>query len=271
VQVIWIASYPKSGNTWIRFLLAAYAHGQIKDLEARSAIVLEFPYYYGASRRANESPATLWETLLHQQQRYPTPPPDFPRGLFLKTHLAASDRHPFIERTQRAILVVRNPRDAALSAINYFRWTGEREIADPRAFPCSFLAPGGDPHWKRDGYGTWLGHAQSWLKVKGFPVHLIRYEDLHRDPVSELKRIIQFLEAPCDHARVRRAVELASFENLRKLEEARHDRRASSTTFFFNRGTVGNSLQQFGRDLNRRFRDRFASGLAEPGYGDQGD
>lgn len=193
MEVTWIASYPKSGNTWIRFLLSAYFFGECPHWNSVSRVVLEFPKLYGQAQKAGDSPETLWRRLLELGDKLPPRPPGFPPDLFLKTHHAATAGHPFFDRTQRAVLVVRNPRDVAMSAINHLNLLGERKVDDKRAYLQEFLRHGGDPVWKGYGFGTWREHARSWLRPHPFPVLLIRYEDLHADVVAEFEKIVRFI------------------------------------------------------------------------------
>jgi hypothetical protein len=270
MQVTWLASYPKSGSTWIRFLLTAYFCGDIQDFGWVSKLVLEFPNFYGQSKRAGESTEVLWQRLLKLSQELSCRPSDFPDDLFLKTHQTASADHPFLDRTRCAILVVRNPRDVAMSAINYLRLMGKRVIDCEKTYLQQFVSHRGDPQWKRHGYGTWEGHTHSWLEQRGFPVLLVKYEDLHANVVSEFERILRFIDAPIDHDRIVTATKLAEFQNLRKLETRRrgdghlfpgHDKQ-----LFMNRGEVRNSLATIDADLDQNFERTFQAGMKRFGY-----
>jgi hypothetical protein len=166
--------------------------------------------------------------------------------------------------------VVRNPRDIAMSAINYLKLLGKRVIDDERAYLGEFLRHGGDPLWKRYGYGTWHEHACSWLRQHSFPVLLIRYEDLHANVVAEFEKVLRFIGAPVDHDRVVRAAERSDFQNLRRME---NDRRQEKHFFpghdkqlFMHRGRVCNSLADIAPELDREFEVGFRQGMRELGY-----
>jgi aryl sulfotransferase len=269
-EVTWLASYPKSGNTWIRFLLSAYFFDERPRWDWVSRVVLEFPNFYGQAQQAGDSNATLWQRLLEIGEGMPQRPPDYPQGLFLKTHQAATADHPFLDRTQRAILVVRNPRDIAMSAINYLNLLGKRKVDDERAYLDEFLRHGGDPVWKRHGYGTWREHARSWLDQLPFPVLLIRYEDLHTDVVAEFEKVVRFIGAPVDHGRIVRAAQRSDFQSLRRMEDERRREKhlfpGHDKQLFMHRGRVCNSLAEIDVDLDRGFEKEFQQGMTELGY-----
>lgn len=270
MEATWIASYPKSGNTWIRFLLTAYFYDECPHWQSVSQVVLEFPYHYTQARKAGDSAKTLWQRLLEVNQWRPSRPAGFPDDLFLKTHEAATADHPFIDRTRRAVLVVRNPRDIAVSAFNYLKLLGDRKVVDEQTYLREFVRHGGDPAWKRFGYGTWQEHSRSWLGDHPFPVLLIRYEDLHADVAAEFEKVLRFIDAPVDPERIEQAVAQADFQNLRRLEEARRQKKyifpGHDKHFFMNRGRVCNSLANIDPDLDRDFEEGFQQGMKELGY-----
>ncbi len=96
--IVWIASYPKSGNTWVRFLLAAYFSGPIQSSEQVSAAIPD---------------------LLQGGD----PRPALARGqtAYMKTHLPWSAAHPYAADTDRAVVVVRHPKDVCLSCLKHPR------------------------------------------------------------------------------------------------------------------------------------------------------
>jgi hypothetical protein len=251
-------------------LLTAYFFGDIPSFEWVSKVVLEFPNFYSQAKKTGESSETLWQRLAEMGRKAPFHPTGFPADLLLKTHLKASSDHPFLDRTRGAILVVRNPRDVAISAINYLRLMGKRVIDDEKTYLHEFVSQGGDPQWKSYGYGTWEEHTRSWLEQRRFPVLLVKYEDLHADVVAEFERVIRFLHVNVDRSRLVRATELAEFRNLRQLEA---DRRRQAHLFpghdkqlFMNRGQVRNSLATIDTNLDRRFEKVFRKGMKRFGY-----
>jgi sulfotransferase family protein len=214
---IFLVSYPKSGNTWTRFLL-----GNVMNPEDRitfANVESKVPDIHAQSRR------DLAKT---------------PRPRLIKSHEC------FDPRYRRVIYIVRDPRDVAVSAYHYDR--KGKNIAD--GFPLDTYVS--TRFLKTDEYfGTWGEHAGSWLvnsknifqisRLKneflgtvgswgenvmswlGARGHdreflLVRYEDLLEDTPREMSRISHFLSLDATAASIAKAIELSSAENMRQLE-----------------------------------------------------
>jgi len=220
---IFLVSYPKSGNTWTRFLLGNLMNPDESITFAN--VERKVPDIYA------ESKLTLKKT---------------PRPRILKSHEC------FDPRYHRVIYIVRDPRDVALSAYHYDR--KGRNIPDE--FPIDTYIT--TRFMKTDEYfGTWGEHAgswlvnsknifqisrldngfmgtvgswgenvMSWLGARGHDREflLVRYEDLIEDAQREMTRISEFLGLVNISAeQIAKAVELSSAENMKKLEAAQSD------------------------------------------------
>lgn len=253
--IVWLASYPKSGNTWLRFLFYAYFVGDIRESAAINRAIPPIHRNPDLSYAKDER-------------------------VFSKTHFAWSERHPFADLTQSAIVVTRHPKDVLLSGLNYHKLTGVMTEKTPDvAYAKQFIALGGDPMWKREGYGTWAEHFESWTGQTKFPVLRLRYEDMKTDAAATLRSIVEFLGETADEEKVRHAVKQASFDNLRALEVREKtgkgkDRlfpgevRGSKGTprFFMNAGKTGQSIEKIGKGLDAEFDKAFADALSIVGY-----
>lgn len=259
VPIVWLASYPKCGNTWVRFMLYAVLHGP---------------------------PQTSIEVTRKIPDLHRPLPFDPPDGPFLpvKTHLMLTDRHPKLAETARAIHVIRNPRDVALSALNYRKLsTGDARSIDARAYVRSFMHAGGDPAWLGQGFGTWAAHAQAWRRTDRFPVLPVRYEDLKADPRAALVEMLAFLDVRADDATIDAAVRAASFESMRAMEireKQKKTRGAGGTRlfigdanatrqgiYFINKGDSGQSLDAVAPGLDAEFDRALGEQAARFGYG----
>ena len=220
---IFLVSYPKSGNTWTRFLLGNLMNPDEHITFAN--VERKVPDIYA------ESKMTLKKT---------------PRPRIIKSHEC------FDPRYRRVIYIVRDPRDVALSAYHYDR--KGRNVPD--GFPIDTYIT--TRFMKTDEYfGTWGEHAgswlvnsknifqisrlndeflgtmgswgenvMSWLGARGHDREflLVRYEDLLEDAQREMTRIAEFLSlAQISAEQIAKAVELSSAENMKKLEVAQSD------------------------------------------------
>jgi len=188
---IFLVSFPKSGNTWTRFLLAN----------------LRFP----------GEPAT-WANI---DRLVPDPrgtaKRDFdrmPRPRIIKSHECFDPRYP------RVIYIVRDPRDVAVSQYHYHRKLMRIEDDSPiENFVTRFLAGETCPH------GSWGQNVVSWLATseKDPRFLLLRYEDMIADTARELTKIAAFLGIASNPEQIAQAVERSSVDHMRQLEKTQTD------------------------------------------------
>jgi len=221
--ITWLASYPKSGSTWVRILIDAYrtnGHVDINDLQTGygdssaaytrivSAIPLQNLTIYGQWLLR---PAALLAAMSCLQA---------PR--ILKTHYAnviAEGMPAFIPRqlTQRAIYVFRDPRSIITSLAAWYD-TDNAEAVKVLGSENFNIKAQTDGLTTTQHINSWSRHVRSWMNTKAFPVLLVSYEDMLEDTDRELERIVRFLGMDYDEMRVRRAVKAAELSKLRKAE-----------------------------------------------------
>lgn len=280
VKVVWVASYPRSGNTWVRFLLHAYLHGPIG---ASIDVARSIPNLY---RPVEINPA-LQAARSNPDAR-----------MLIKTHGLPTPQHPLIDKTQAFIYIIRHPKDVLLSGINIHKRSGAQ--LDERDYARSFIKQGGDLLWNRFGFGFWESHADAWMgtasdsAAKRWPHVIVRYEDLITDATRPLDAMARLLGESPTPERLAKAVKDASFERMRELEEADRakplaegiflkptekptpDSGASPTTptrapasegkNFVNKGRTGQSLAHIDPALDALFDERFGPALKKHGY-----
>ena len=189
---IFLVSFPKSGNTWTRFLLAN----------------LRFP----------EEPAT-WANI---NRLIPDPTGtakrDFDRMTrprIIKSHECFDPRYP------RVIYIVRDPRDVVLSQYHYHRKIRKLDDESPlEQFVTRFLAGETCPH------GSWGQNVATWLYTSENSPRflLLRYEDLVADTARELAKVVSFLQLSAGLEQIAQAVERSSADRMRQLEKKQTDK-----------------------------------------------
>jgi aryl sulfotransferase len=170
-----------------------------------------------------------------------------PEDLFVKVHDAwGTDDHGRAmfppDVTRAVVYVVRNPLDVAVSAAHH--WGLDAEQAVGRMCDGGYCVAGTDsrlPDQLRQYVGCWSSHARSWLERSGLRAHVIRYEDLRRDPARALAGILGACGLACDPERVRVATEFSDFGELQRQERVHgfRERPLGSRGAFFRRGEVG--------------------------------
>ncbi|MEQ8770176.1 MAG: sulfotransferase domain-containing protein [Phycisphaerales bacterium] len=225
-QIVWLASYPRSGNTWVRTLLHAYAHGEVADTTAvaRTIADLHIPEHGGR----------------------PTPYADSGKTL-IKTHFPWSASHPYAPATAGAIVLVRHPRDVLLSSLNFHRVVGSQVAGktgaaktafDDADYVRTFIAKGGDPGYEHAGYGSWERNLRSWTDALEHPKLIVKYHELRADPTQGLAAMLEFLGEQVDPDRVGRAVAAASFDSMRALEVREKTASGDKNPFFGGSGAT---------------------------------
>jgi hypothetical protein len=197
-NLTWIASYPKSGNTWVRFLACNLLYGRQESaaiLNDRAPDVHEM-----GQRMASVGYAGL-----------------------AKTHFAFSPQMPFADATAAAIYIVRDPADVLVSNFHYAQRSGV-EGAEASAFDRyvdTFLESRGDPRWIQMGMGSWEGNVRSWLETRHpFPLLPLKYEEMTAAPEKGCEALARLLRPASSAEEVREAVLNSSFERMRQIEEA---------------------------------------------------
>jgi hypothetical protein len=188
---VWIVSFPKSGNTWTRFLIA--------NLIAGDGVV----DWTNIERYVPDA-------ALHRDTQLR----GLPRPRYLKSH------EPYQPEYRRVVFIVRDPRDVAVSYYHFAKKS--KRLAEDQSiveFVNEFI------HGWKDPYGTWGENVGSWLGArrgtKDFLV--LRYEDLLTDAQQQLARVAEMLQLPSDDGHLRRAIENSAADRLRALEKAQHD------------------------------------------------
>ncbi len=285
---VWLASYPKSGNTWMRMLIGCLS---LKDVDT---IDINQTAESGgiASARAPFDYVTLLESGLltfdeidrlrprvyeAQEQNlreHLTDEEDEPATTFVKAHDAYtlnSLGEPVLAGAlgaRGAILVVRDPRDVVASLANHNQSTLDEAIESmnrPNDALCA--RPGRQHNQLRQIMLGWSGHTASWLDQQDIPVHLVRYEMLKQDTVNTFMQAMAFGGRVVTVAEAERAVRLADFSQLQaKEQEQGFGERPPRVTAFFRKGQMGGWRDELTEDQVRRVEEAHAPMMERLGY-----
>ena len=223
-KIVWIASYPKSGNTWTRAFLhnlfaggdAAYDINKMDKLSSNEAATANYVAF--DPRPWQEwNPADVAAMRPKVQAWIASTQPG---NLFSKTHLAVMNAHgqPTINYavTAGAIYLVRNPLDVVPSFADHQGLSIDQAIAvlnlanhEPPTTHTTVAEP----------MGSWSQHVESWTARPNPGLHVMRYEDMLADPQGAFSGLVKFLSVPVTRQRLRLAIKNASFKELRRQEE----------------------------------------------------
>ena len=243
-KIIWLASYPKSGNTWARAFLhnllrdpkEAYSLDKITDYSVGDSYGLSYQKFLRkpVKEMTDEEIAILRPRV---QKMYTEMSPD---NIFVKTHNALIDYldRPMhaMEYTAGAIYIVRNPLDMIVSHADHYGFSIDESIANTAIEELKMDSG----KFTYEIHCSWSRHVESWTANPSPGLHVMRYEDMNQRPVEAFGGLVQFLRLPVGQGRLRRAIENSSFKTLRKLEdEAGFQERSDKSARFFREGKVG--------------------------------
>jgi hypothetical protein len=248
-RAVWLASYPKSGNTWVRVFL----HNLMRELRGQSDSPQNINALHEMTAReslkewfirrlgkpVNEaSPKEIAEARMAVQV-------DMVENeggpAFIKTHNAIANIEGFptinFDVTLAAIYIVRNPLDVTVSYAHYSGLSIDTIIA--------YMAdPAGNINLSErrvyEFMGSWSFHVASWMSVPHRPILLLRYEDMLSSPERSFGRLTSFLRLKPSREQMARAIKNSSFEEMAR-QEALHgfNERPQTAEKFFRTGIAG--------------------------------
>ena len=285
-MIIWLASYPKSGNTWLRFfiislLLKDNNEVGLKHLEG----IKQFPtnYHYKNFNISKSDFSSLNKISKHWIDAQKVINSDN-KIRFFKTHnaLLKLDNNIFTneENTLGTIHIVRDPRNVLTSVNNHFHHNSLEEskefIFDERKgiFNKSKIEQN-NIFTLPQVIGSWGTHYNSWKLIKKNYL-LVKYEDLIEKPQLEFKRIASYLEPlvklKFTDEDVSRAVKLSSFDRLKKIEENEgfvesvKNIETGKKETFFNLGPNNDWKKNLDKNVTNEINEKFAIEMGELGY-----
>ncbi len=225
-MIIWIASYPKSGNTWVRSIISSYFFTDTGDFDfnlLKNISLYPGPKYFKNKINKPGEVSLFWESsqknIVSKEKQ-----------TFLKTHnalIALNNRLFTSEKTSLgAIYIVRDPRNILSSLKNHYDFKDYNEAFEFMKNKKKYI-------WdirKNNDYsgfqflGSWQEHYKSWIKNQKFKTLLVKYEDLERDCYSTSLKLIQYIlllkgkESKVDEKKLFRSVESTKFDVLKKKE-----------------------------------------------------
>lgn len=246
--IIWLASYPKSGNTWTRNFLHNLTNvlsgeaDDTQDINRMNAMstweIAGPPYEKLLGKSLDQCTREEIASVRHEVQRQIA---DTANGLaFVKTHhaLVMDRKQPTInfDVTSGAIYIVRNPLDVAISfshhmgasidtAITQMATAGlETPVAEKSVYEV---------------YSSWSQHVESWTRKPHRTIYVMRYEDMLGDPQTTFGALASHLLLSPDPAELQLAIDLSSFDRLQKQEREKGFReKPKAAESFFRSGTA---------------------------------
>jgi hypothetical protein len=273
--IFWLASYPKSGNTWMRIFLSNLAGQHEKPVDINSPHGNEI-----ASSRLwldhllgfDTADMTPDEIEAVRPECHAWASSEAVETAFHKIHDAnvVSSGGPLIRPgTCRGVLyMLRNPLDVAPSAASHWGDSIDDAIRRLNTPDAVLLGAMNRPQRQvRQRLLDWSGHVHSWVDDSGLDVHVVRYEDLLADPFTHFGAAARFLGLPDDEADLRRAIHNSRFDELARQEETGGFReRSKKADRFFRSGRAGDWREALDADQVDRIVHAHADTMRRFGY-----
>lgn len=249
-KILWLASYPKSGNTWFRaFLTALLNEGEIAINEMDTDGILSARGVFDAISDIDSRYLYDEEVKVMLPDIYRAKTASFKQLSIIKVHDAFvynNEGQPIVPEdvTHAAIYIIRNPLDVVASFANHNNSTIDEAITLMNNPKGKLAIQKGNlnvnnqfPQLMFD----WSGHVQSWIDKPSFPVHFVRYEDMLATPLQTFGGIIQKIGWQYSDEAIQTAINATQFSKLKEQESEKgfHEKNAASKEFF-RQGKSGN-------------------------------
>ena len=290
-KIVWINSYPKSGNTWMRMFLANYFYANEDDIGINDVyrfikmdtdrnIVKDYCQSAGLPIISEEGEISL--RLFHDTLRYHL---GRSGNLFLKSHapihLVHNEAYFPKDLTACFVYVVRHPFDTLISDLNFnfgskffpdytdLDVATESEANQRQIF--GFMQNEAERlHGNHPGHflGSWKNHVNSYLHAPYGRVKVVKYEDMLADPANTFMGVVRHIIGHCDEKKAEKAIAACQFKKLQSAEENSGFKERSTTNNlpFFRHGKSGEGKLQIPEKLQKEIKTLLSSEMKILGY-----
>ena len=277
-MIIWIPSYPKSGNTYLRSFLASYYYSKEGKFDFNLLLnINQFPSlrYSDVKSYTYVDAAKNW---INNQKKFFNKEQLF----FLKTHNSLQEYFGYkftnSSETLGAIYIVRDPRNIITSMCNHFSMNFDEAYNRMIDQNASLSRKNEDGDLSNFSFlGSWSNHYRSWKNNFEFKTLIIKYEDLENDAYNEFWKILTFIEdltgkkESINKKKFVNSLNSTNFSNLKQKEKLHGFKESlaykkDNKTNFFNLGFKNKWQQNLPGEISSKIKDKFCNELKELKY-----
>ena len=227
-MIIWLSSYPKSGNTYIRSFLSAYYFSKDGNFNFNLLLnINQFPGIHFSKNKMDSKLEASKNWILNQNIYF-----DKNKLKILKTHnsLTPYEQNKFTSKDQTlgAIYICRDPRNVITSLKNHYSMDYDKALNFMLNDSSSLTQNSIDKDFSNFTFlGSWSNHYKSWKRNKIFPTMFIKYEDLQENKYEIFKEIIFFINKLSkktdliDEKKLLNSINSTNFINLKNMEQSK--------------------------------------------------
>ena len=280
-MIIWLASYPKSGNTWLRSLIASYFYsnnGSFNFKLLNNIDQFPSPQFFKNYEDPLLEPEATSNFWINEQEKINKEK----KIRFLKTHnaLCKINSNSFTDEknTIGAIYIVRDPRNLITSLAHHYQIDQNEAFNFMVNTKKALIEKSNNKFVGFVPILSWDLHLESWINCKKFPVLVIRYEDLLISAFDTFKKVITFINKlspipnKLDEIKISQSISSCSFDKLEKLEknngfhEAMENKNNKKKIKFFNLGKNNNYKKLLEPKLTKKITDLYKSQIEKFNY-----
>jgi len=228
-NIVWIASYPKSGNTWLRLFLSSILNPgknsiDINDIDS-TALIASNRTVFDSISGTNSSNLNCEEIYLIRSLVYEKISSESNETIYIKVHDSWQKNNEEYELfpsdvTKGVILVVRNPFDIAISFSNHSSISIKEAISRMNNMENGLACKKSKLHSQLCQHlGSWSEHFRSWVDHSGLNVHVIKYENMLSRPIQTFSGVLDFLGIEKSLSQVKSSIRECSFSELQDQEK----------------------------------------------------
>ncbi len=275
-NIIWLASYPKSGNTWFRLFLANLFNKADKEIDLNDVY---FSPIASARPPLDEAIGIESIELDHDEidnlrpELYDYISENATENRFMKVHDAYTflkDGRPMFpaSATKCAIYIIRNPLDIVGSYANHNSCSLEdslQKMIDTKH--CLSKSKKAHATQLKQKLLTWQEHVKSWTEVDGLNVHVMRYEDMKLNSFETFSKAMEFAGYDFKEEEIRKAIDACEFSKIKKKEnETGFKEKPIKTKEFFRKGQVDSYKDELTEEQIKTIKDCFSETMKKYGY-----
>ena len=278
IMIIWIASYPKSGNTYLRSFISSYYFSKKGKFDFDLLLnILQFPSVKFVKKKINSETEASQNWIYNQQKFF-----SGDKIHFLKTHSSLNQYKGNSFTTKNlslgAIYIVRDPRNIITSMTHHYSLNYEQSYLKLINEKQTLLEKSLDGDYSNFTFlGSWSNHYKSWKNTNEFNTLFIRYEDLENNKLDTFRKIVNFINtlkkdnSSINEKKLVNSVNSTNFSNLKNkeknegFEESPYSKSGEKKSFF-NLGFNNRWQKILPKNIILKLNNTFQNDLNDLGY-----